>query len=86
MPWKVSELAFARAHLFHEALRQSDVDWTSVFQRFKSVTPESVSDVCSTIPSVWAQVAEEVRTHVTAVLDHWLQFEREITVSLGNTR
>jgi hypothetical protein len=85
-PWKVGELPFARTHLFHRALRQSHVDWMTVFQRFKAVTTAGVAEVCSTIPPAWADVGEEVRTHVTAVLDHWPQFEHEVTISLGNTR
>lgn len=84
--WRVGNLAFARTHLFHDVLRQSDVAWRAVLDRFKTVTTTSVGEVCSTIPPVWAEVGEDVRTHITAVLDHWLQFEQEITISLGTTR
>jgi hypothetical protein len=85
-PWRVGDLAFARTHLFHEALVRSDIDWRAVFAQFSAVTMTAVTEVCSTIPGVWAEVGEDVRTHIAAVLDHWLQFEQEITISLGNAR
>ena len=85
-PWRVGGLPFLRTHLFHEVLRRSDVDWQPVFGRFRAVPLAAVTDVCSTIPDAWAEVAHDVRTHIAAVLDHWLQFEQEITISLGKAR
>ena len=49
-PWMVGTLLFARNHLFHNALRTADVDWPSVFRRFRAVPTTRVADVCSTIP------------------------------------
>jgi hypothetical protein len=85
-PWRVGDLPFAKTHLFHEALVRSEVDWRTTFDRFKSVTMTAVAKVCSTIPDAWAEVGQDVRTHIAAVLEHWLQFEQEITISLGNAR
>jgi len=85
-PWRVGDLVFARKHLFHDAVARVDVDWRAIVERFKTVTMTDVDRVCSTIPSVWAEVGKDVRTHIAAVLDHWLQFEQEITISLGNAR
>jgi hypothetical protein len=85
-PWRVGDLPFARTHLFHEAVAQSGVDWRAVFDRFKAVPMSAVAEACSTIPGVWAEVGQDVRRHIGGVLEHWLQFEQEITISLGNAR
>ena len=82
----LADLAFARQHLFHDSLRDSDVDWPTVFRGFNAVTRTQVDEACSTIPSAWAEVGKDVLGHVTAVLDRWPQFEQEIALSLGHTQ
>jgi hypothetical protein len=83
--WRVAGLPFPKKHLFHRALKRSEVDWRTVFGRFRSVPLASLVEACSTIPSVWAEIGQEVLAHLTSVHDHWSEFEREITTSLGSS-
>ena len=82
-PWMVGELPFAKHHLFHNALKTAIVDWPFVFSQFRALPTTVVADVCSTIPEAWAEVADDVRAHLTSVIDHWSEFERQISKSLG---
>jgi hypothetical protein len=83
--WRVAGLLFPKKHLFHGPLKRSDVDWRAVFGRFRSVAPASLADVCSRIPQAWQEIGREVLAHLTSVHDHWSEFERDTTTSLGSS-
>ena len=82
---RLAGLPFPKKHLFHGALKRSEVDWRAVFGRFRSVTLPSLADACSTIPQAWAEIGKEVLAHLTSVHDYWSEFEREITTSLESS-
>jgi hypothetical protein len=84
--WRVAGLPFPKKHLFYRALKQCEVDLRTVLDHFSSVPLASLVDACSTIPQAWAEIGQEVLAHLTSVHDHWSEFEREITTSLGSSR
>jgi hypothetical protein len=83
--WRVAGLPFPKKHLFYGAIKRFEVDWRAVFGRFRSVSLASLADACSTIPDAWTDIGREVHAHLTSVHEHWSEFEREITTSLGGS-
>lgn len=83
--WRVAALPFAKKHLFHGSLKRAEVDWPAVFGRFRSVPLTSLADACSTIPQAWQEIGRQALAHLTSVHDHWSEFERESTTSLGSS-
>jgi hypothetical protein len=84
-PWRVSALSFCRGHLFFGELQKRRPEWQLALAPFFSVTRESVSNVCSTIPDTWRVGGSAIDTHIAAVLPHWPEFLRELDRSLGES-
>ena len=82
-PWEANRLGFAHQHLFYSQLRTADVDWVSVFGPMRQVTVEDIETVCGTIPDPWRSIGNDIRAHLSTVVEHWPDFEREVRASIS---